>query len=120
MDSRPARLFGRTLTAALCALSLVAPGTAAAAGWALAAPPSAGDDTFLFGVSCPAASTCVAVGASAQRGSHDTPAVERWDGTSWTVDTLPHSYGPYGQLESVSCPSATSCMAVGRAFSEVF
>jgi hypothetical protein len=45
------------------------------------------------------------------------PLVDRWDGTAWSIQPAPDP-GPNLQgltLESVSCPSATACVAVGQA-----
>ena len=38
--------------------------------------------------------------------------IERWNGTAWRVEPSP-SIGRGSTLDSVSCPSATSCTAVG-------
>jgi hypothetical protein len=38
--------------------------------------------------------------------------IERWNGTAWQVEPSP-SIGRGSTLDSVSCPSATSCTAVG-------
>ncbi len=73
----------------------------------------ANGDNYLDGVSCLSASACTAVGDVNIVGG--TPAlVLRWDGTSWTVQSTP-SVSPVNNasLDSVSCTSATACMAVG-------
>src|SRR5262249_44337171 len=42
------------------------------------------------------------------------PLAERWDGTSWSLQQAPAPAGSQGAfLAGVSCPSATSCTAVG-------
>ncbi len=38
---------------------------------------------------------------------------ERWDGTSWTIQTTSNPTSPNPTLSSVSCTSPTACMAVG-------
>ncbi len=67
-------------------------------------------------VSCPSASSCTAVGFPDDSG---TPGayVATWDGTSWSLDTLP-TPKPSDVLGSlaVSCPSESSCMAAGGSF----
>ena len=37
-----------------------------------------------------------------------------WDGTAWTIQSTPSSTSPGGQLNGVSCTSATACTAVGE------
>jgi hypothetical protein len=68
---------------------------------------------FLNGVSCASAANCTAVGEYYQtaRGPERT-LIERWDGTAWQVVPSPGD-GRDGTLDSVSCPTATSCTAVG-------
>lgn len=76
-------------------------------------PPST-DDTDLVSVSCPAENVCTAVG-----GYNDDQGIltghayaERWDGSSWTVQSTP-TPGVFSGLSSVSCPTTTTCVAVG-------
>jgi hypothetical protein len=70
----------------------------------------------LLGVACWSPTGCVAVGG-AHRGADigDTfPLAELWDGTHWTVVPSANPPGTTdARLESVSCPSATACTAVG-------
>jgi hypothetical protein len=75
--------------------------------WKLQETPSPGKtQNFLFTVSCTSTSACTAVG-------HQPTGylAERWNGSGWTVQTTPAFTG--GTLESVSCASATQCVAVG-------
>jgi hypothetical protein len=60
------------------------------------------------------AKSCIAVGdSSADR--YQT-LVERWDGTHWSIVASPNPAGSnYNFLESVSCTTATNCVAVGSA-----
>jgi hypothetical protein len=74
----------------------------------------------LLSVSCTSASACTAVGAisSGPQGQREVRALaERWNGTTWTVQSVP---GPGVSLESVSCPTTTTCVAVGNRGLEVF
>ena len=96
------------------------------AGWAIArAPVSAsphgrwsrqsvpGHQMQLFGVSCPSATVCTAVG-DMSAGPHDghlAPAAERWRRGRWSPQKT--AAGAYGYLYGVSCPSTRACMAVG-------
>ncbi|MEY2419346.1 MAG: hypothetical protein QOG90_2026, partial [Actinomycetota bacterium] len=70
----------------------------------------------LFGdVSCVSATLCTAVGRSVDSSGRATPLAERWDGTSWTVQSVSDPTGDVADpiLSAVSCTSASACMAVG-------
>ncbi len=57
------------------------------------------------------ASACTAVGRSSRR-NEDTLA-ERWNGLRWSIQRTPTPRIGAGHLEDVSCPSLTTCVAVG-------
>lgn len=90
-------------------------GTGLAAQWRLqhVAVPTGAKNMFFRGVSCRTTRACTAVGHYASAGA-DVTLAERWDGTSWIVQSTP---GPGGadasRLFGVSCPSLSSCTAVG-------
>lgn len=69
--------------------------------------PLAPNVASLAGVSCPSATTCMAVGSSSG------PSVaEEWNGTTWRL--LPTDDPPLGaKLSSVACPTTGTCVAVG-------
>jgi hypothetical protein len=67
----------------------------------------------LSGVSCASATACTAVGSYENGHGSPVPLAERWDGTSWTIQTTP-TPSSGGGLNGVSCTSATACTAVGR------
>jgi len=73
--------------------------------------------TDLSSVSCPSAMTCLAVGwfGDAFGSNIYAPLAEIWNGTTWTDQSIPSLF-PIGEatLTSISCPSATYCMAVGQ------
>ena len=74
--------------------------------------------TFLEGVSCPATTACIAVGTAGTASSTalvTAPLAEEWTGGTWTALTVPDpgASGDLVELNSVSCLSATNCMAVG-------
>jgi hypothetical protein len=71
----------------------------------------AGLGSALAGVSCTTASACTAVGYS-YFGNTQEPLAERWNGTSWSIQTTPKPSGG-GSLSSVSCTAANACTAVG-------
>jgi hypothetical protein len=76
--------------------------------WSIVAiPESASSHSVIGGISCPSTTACFAAGYDSGLG---VGFVESWDGTSWSLDT-PEAPG---SLDSVSCSSATSCVAVGR------
>ncbi|MDQ6607470.1 MAG: hypothetical protein M3Z06_13095 [Actinomycetota bacterium] len=69
----------------------------------------------LAGVSCRPGGPCSAVGtigATGPGGPGGQTLAERWIGTNWSVRPTP-SPAPSDELLAVSCPSATSCFAVG-------
>jgi hypothetical protein len=88
--------------------------------WAPQATPSpAGDITMLRGVACAGASHCLSAGnlldTAASVRTMDTLA-ERWNGSKWTLSTPVNpspAFEPSNNLNSISCPSTTLCMAVG-------
>ena len=68
---------------------------------------------FLNGVSCASPANCTAVGQYYRTASGpQLTLIERWNGRAWRVEPSP-SIGRGSTLDSVSCPSATSCTAVG-------
>lgn len=70
----------------------------------------------LVAVSCARATMCIAVGSTrASVKSFTMPLTMRWDGTRWTVLSTRAPAGAGGTyLTAVSCPTATSCYAVGN------
>jgi hypothetical protein len=72
--------------------------------------PAATRSVSLSGVSCVSATACVAVGKQDDGAGSFEPIAERWDGTSWTLETMPAGVT---ELDGVSCTSASACTAVG-------
>jgi len=87
--------------------------------WSVVTSPNVGSgDKFLTSVSCTSSTSCVAVGFYySENAPWTTPAQPLamiWDGDDWTiVDVFPTGSGD-NKLNSVSCTSATSCIAVGE------
>ena len=85
--------------------------------WASVPPPapSGAYESNLDSGSCVSSTACMAVGYSYASSSGPQSAIAyAWDGTAWTVETLPS--GPNGDpysLDGISCASITSCLAVG-------
>ena len=77
-------------------------------------PAPKGTSDSLFGVSCPSARTCVAVGSAFHSaGRQNTALTEIWNGKRWRAQSVPAITGP-SSLYAVSCTSASSCVAVGH------
>jgi hypothetical protein len=78
-------------------------------------PPVRGAVTIMLsGVSCTSPTACVAVGWYASSAGMQAPVAERWNGHVWSVDLPPVPSGAsMASLASVSCASATMCLAVG-------
>jgi hypothetical protein len=113
---RPAR----TVLAAL-ACSIALGGTAAASGPAWAATQashrlSASSVAAQFSdVSCPARTSCVAVGNAVGKDGVARTLAERWDGHAWHIVASPNAAkAKLNALEAISCSSATACEAVGN------
>jgi hypothetical protein len=84
--------------------------------WTIGASPNQkAPKNVLSGISCWSKSGCVAVGASFQGLYYQpsTPLVERWNGRRWRVQPTPATGFEIVELNSVSCWSATGCVAVG-------
>jgi hypothetical protein len=86
--------------------------------WTSRGPPSPAEatETDLHYVQCASANACMAVGyyystTSAQY----LPLAELWNGSGWTIATVPLASGAGGgELFGVSCLSASACTAVGE------
>lgn len=76
--------------------------------WTASTIPDSSSDTYRA-IACAASDRCVVVGQST---STDIPAAATLNGTRWTRVSLPGAkVGEY--LSGVSCPTTTTCMAVG-------
>jgi hypothetical protein len=64
--------------------------------------------------SCASTTSCTFTGLYTTAGNV-RPLVEHWDGTTWTIQSVPKPAGSTGgNLDGgVSCPTATRCIAVG-------
>jgi len=85
-------------------------------------PPNASTGTSLFwsmyGVSCATTTSCVAVGWYEQSGGGYLGLIDTWSGAGWSPLQAPQPSNAEpvqasGELETVSCPTASFCMAVG-------
>ena len=80
------------------------------------AAPAGAVSTGFNAVDCPGPNDCVGVGVTQQQFNQPSQAlVERWDGTTWTVESVaPIGSADSDDLRSVDCSSTTSCVAVGE------
>ncbi len=80
--------------------------------------PAGATSSLLFGVSCASRTACTAVGSVTNRAGTAVPLAERWNGTRWAIQRIrrpPHAHaGALDYLGGVSCPSVTTCVAVGH------
>lgn len=82
------------------------------AAWSAVASPSVRNTDGLSSVSCSAPAACIATGANYSGATF----VERWDGRRWSLVQDRVLPAPPSYLGSVSCLSASSCVAVGDRF----
>jgi hypothetical protein len=82
--------------------------------WTVVLAPSVSTASALESVSCSSSTVCTTVGMAHvdANGNHLTPLIERWSGGTWKQHQAPKATVP-AALASVSCASATSCVAVG-------
>ena len=109
-------LLGVSCTSATACSAVGENGLAAhwdGSGWSLDANPQGiADRTWLEAVSCSSPNACSAVGGP----GHTQPTTaERWDGTTWSAQTVPTASGAIdSKLTAVSCPAKSACTAVGE------
>jgi hypothetical protein len=92
--------------------------------WVIQRVPEPRGTTYssLKGISCSSPVACTAVGEFAALGqpAATLALAERWNGKTWAIQHTPNPpHGnlpgaPTATLDAVSCPSATTCVAVGR------
>jgi hypothetical protein len=83
--------------------------------------PAGATSSGLAAVSCASASACMAAGSYVNAASLGVPFTEWWNGSAWSVVASPSPAGAQGgYLAGVSCPTASSCEAVGSYFDSSF
>src|SRR5207249_4786266 len=67
------------------------------------------------GVSCPSTTLCTAVGGYTKSSNVNLPLAERWNGSTWTMQSVPAPSGAKSSwLSDIACiPSTNVCEAVG-------
>jgi hypothetical protein len=69
--------------------------------------------------SCTAASACIAVGTTVDIAGADVALAEQWDGTAWSIQSIPSPPNAADtELRGVACSAPTSCIAVGHTTSQ--
>jgi hypothetical protein len=76
----------------------------------------------LNAVSCTAAAACIAVGDYVNSSGLDVTLAERWNGTSWTIQSTPNPSGAqsFSVLSGVSCTAPGTCEASGASDAGAF
>jgi hypothetical protein len=85
--------------------------------WILTTPPNPTGENYdqLRGVSCTSTSACTAVGYFTNTAGTQLTLAERWNGTTWAVQSTPNPAGIYGaNLSDLSCTAAGPCTGVGH------
>jgi hypothetical protein len=76
--------------------------------------PTKAVQTFLNGVSCTLPSACTAIGEQHSAAGIVHTLAERWNGTAWRIQPTSNPPGvQFASLASVSCTSASACLATG-------
>lgn len=85
--------------------------------WSLqtAVKPSGATMSWFHDVSCTSSTACTAVGdKEINATTHETQTMaQRWNGSSWSLQTTPNPEAVDRDLESVSCTATTACTATG-------
>jgi hypothetical protein len=80
--------------------------------------PAGSTNSALDAVSCASASACTAVGDAYNGQGTEVTLAESWNGKTWSVEATPNPAGAASTLlTGVSCPSPTTCFAVGSDYS---
>jgi hypothetical protein len=76
--------------------------------------PEGGEDGHLSSISCAPSGPCVAIGDYESESNEREPIAVSREGEEWVAtDVTPPSGAEGGSLESISCPAAGACSAVG-------
>jgi hypothetical protein len=119
---RGAEVFAHT-GAATSNRADTAPGATAAGrsagsgGWKIvgSANPTGATRSTLDGAACSSSTACEAVGSYVNSSGVTVTLAERWNGTTWALQTTPNPVGAIASfLNAVACSSATHCEAVGN------
>jgi hypothetical protein len=118
MGQRALRALAAVL--GMVAMTLASAATASASPWKGIQLPAPANKVFLLGASCPTTSLCVVVGTNNLIASSTDPTggIAAWsygyagEGPWPNTDSFPSDRITGRQIQAVSCPSATLCVAV--------
>lgn len=85
--------------------------------WTVQEPPlpAGAEGGELAGISCTAATACIAVGTVHTSTKAYVPLAETWNGAAWSIQEPPVPAGAKeSHLNGVSCTTSKACTAVGR------
>jgi hypothetical protein len=76
--------------------------------------PTSANSGGLSSVACPSPTSCMAVGWAGNPSIGSQAAVESWNGSTWTVGSVPSGIGAANTIpESVACTTSKACETVG-------
>ncbi len=75
--------------------------------------PKGGTDPTLYAVSCTSARACTGVGDYMNKAGLPKSLIERWNGKAWAIQGAAKAAKRNWLIGGVSCPTLTSCTAVG-------
>ena len=83
--------------------------------WSVQAPPepAVSTNSTLDSVSCTSATACTAVGTSSTSANDVATLAEKWNGSSWSLQSSPDPDTSNSGLLGASCVSGSDCTAVG-------
>jgi hypothetical protein len=82
--------------------------------WSVVTSPNRGSTSnILRAVSCPTASSCIAVGSYLNKAGISRTLTESWNGTKWSVVKSPNASSYGNALNGIACTSSIYCVAVG-------
>jgi hypothetical protein len=82
--------------------------------WSISPFPSAGTGfVALGGIACQSSASCVTVGSHGTPEGVNATLIGTWNGTVWSKVKSPNVGKQSNFLQGLSCPTATSCTAVG-------
>jgi hypothetical protein len=108
----------------VCVLAVFAVPSAAIAKGSASKSASATDMNTLSSISCTSSTSCIAVGnfggvSSTGRIANYGTLADQWNGSTWSILNTPNvamqgfNVGYSSSFDSISCPSSSSCVAVG-------
>jgi hypothetical protein len=76
-------------------------------------PAPSGSNSALLGISCISPTSCTAVGTNITSASDETILTATWNGSTWTLGTVPTPDDPEAAWFGISCLGGGECVATG-------